>query len=527
MSAALKDVTAKPTARSKPRIRMQSGMAPHQSANFLNQAIRAWHVVQTDALGDLRDAEVLRAHAFDLVRNNPIVSGARQTDVTNIIGTGLKLECRIDRTFLQEHVGLTEEQADDWEAHVEGMFQDYAEDRRSVDMEGQSTLYELQLLHRMTEWTSGAAVGILTEDRRPFGLADLKVQMIDPERLCNPQRAADTRKIAHGVERNEKGFVTHYHFLEAHPHTNATDAHADKFKWRRIPAFGEVTGRPNVIHTFEKTRPGQPTGITKLAPIIAKLKQLDRWSDAELMKAVVNAFFTVFITGDEDPLALNESETAEQQSQGVRTEQGEVGLGYGNIIQVPNGGDIKMAKSEAPSDKFAPFWEAFVKLLGIGLEIPYEILTKHFQSSYTAARAALLEYWKTVLLHRQRHALSFSRSVYLAWLIEKILTGAVEAPGFFTDARLRAAWFRHFWIGPPRGLVDPVKEIESYERQHGLTVKSLGDITAEMTGLDWESTVRRIGRENRTLERERVRIRAPRSAPEPEDETEEPSRGDD
>jgi capsid protein len=56
-----------------------------------------------------------------------------------------------------------------------------------------------------------------------------------------------------------------------------------------------------VVHFLNVDRIEQSRGIPALAPVIESLKQLDRYAEAELMAAVVSAFFTVFIktTGDD------------------------------------------------------------------------------------------------------------------------------------------------------------------------------------------------------------------------------------
>ncbi len=42
-------------------------------------------------------------------------------------------------------------------------------------------------------------------------------------------------------------------------------------------------------------RPGQRRGVPVLAPVIEALKQLGRYTDAELVAAVVSGLFTVFV----------------------------------------------------------------------------------------------------------------------------------------------------------------------------------------------------------------------------------------
>src|SRR5699024_7983265 len=70
----------------------------------------------------------------------------------------------------------------------------------------------------------------------------------------------------------------------------------------RIDKYGKKSGRQNALHIMVRERPEQRRGIPFLALILPGLKQLERYMDAELMGAVVNAFYTVFITSDHEEI---------------------------------------------------------------------------------------------------------------------------------------------------------------------------------------------------------------------------------
>ena len=55
-------------------------------------------------------------------------------------------------------------------------------------------------------------------------------------------------------------------------------------------AFGDKTGSPNVLMIYETERAEQYRGVPHLAPVIEALKQLTRYSEAEMMAAVINGF---------------------------------------------------------------------------------------------------------------------------------------------------------------------------------------------------------------------------------------------
>ena len=65
---------------------------------------------------------LLRQRSRDLIRNNPFALGALNTVCTNVVGTGLKLQARIDREFLQ----LSDDVADELESNIEREFRLWA-----------------------------------------------------------------------------------------------------------------------------------------------------------------------------------------------------------------------------------------------------------------------------------------------------------------------------------------------------------------------------------------------------------------
>lgn len=65
--------------------------------------------------------------------------------------------------------------------------------------------------------------------------------------------------------------------------------------WTRVEAYGKKTGRQNDLCLMQRERAGQLRGVPLLAPVLESLKQLGRFTDAELTAAVISAMFTVFI----------------------------------------------------------------------------------------------------------------------------------------------------------------------------------------------------------------------------------------
>ena len=458
--------------------RMTTAMASgsYIGGSRVRRSMKEWFTGSRDADGDiLPDLKILRERSRYLIRNVPLATGAANTTCTNVIGTGLKLQSRIDRDVLP----LSEKEADKWEADAERLFRLWAESQE-CDLTRTLNFNGLQELAFRSSFENGDVFAGLPYRKRNGVPFDLKVQLIEADRVCNDGNKTDTPTLSGGVERDIDGAPIAYHILEEHP---GKMIRANPRKWKKIPAFGGETGRRNIIHVFKPLRPGQTRGVPSLAPVIELFKQLARYTEAEVMAAVVNSFFTVFVT-TEDGEGLSQMEPTSEV--GGAASDSDFKLGSGAIVDLAPGESIESADPKRPSTAFDPFVQALLRQIGVALELPFEMLIKHFTSSYSAARASLLEAWKFFFSRRQWMANIFCQPIYEAWLEEAITKKYISAPGFFTNPLIRKAYAGSEWIGPAKGMIDELKEIKASRERVELGVSTLSEETASLTGGDWE-----------------------------------------
>lgn len=136
------------------------------------------------------------------------------------------------------------------------------------------------------------------------------------------------------------------------------------------------------------------------------------------------------------------------------------------MIGLAPGESIETASPNRPNDLFEPFFRAIVQLIGMALGIPFEVLMKHFQASYSAARAALLEAWRFIRVWRERMAAESCQFAYEVVTTEAVARGSIEAPGFFDDPFLRHAWLGTTWTGDSRGRVGDPAGVAAAVRGH-------------------------------------------------------------
>lgn len=477
----------------------------YHGASNGRRSLAGWNPLAADADSDtLRDLPALRARSRDMVRNAPVAGGALNTEVTHVVGSGLSLQCAIDAQLL----GLSKEQADAWQQDTERKFNAWFEST-DCDITRTQNGYGLQDLAYRSELESGDVCALLTKAPFARGPVKLALQLIEADRLSNPDRKPDTATLVAGVEMDANGAPVKYHFASANPLTRGGAAARKGVQWAEVAAFGSRTGRRNVLHLFRRIRPGQTRGIPMLAPVIEPLKQLERYTEAELMAAVVSGMFTVFIE-TEGNTTLQPS--ALEGGSGASADGWDGKLGNGLVVELGKNEKISSANPGRPNALFDPFVASIIRQIGMLLQIPYEVLVKHYTSSYTAARAAMLDAWRHFRGRRSHLADDLCQPIYAAWLDEAVAAGYVQAKGYFASDLVRRAWQGALWIGDGPGVLDPAKEIDAAERRVALTISTLEAESVLHDGGKWRAKLRQRQREQQLLLASGLQPAAPAAA---------------
>ncbi|MBU5438299.1 phage portal protein [Tissierella sp. MSJ-40] len=468
---------------------MNSGYGNY-GASHTKKSLLGWLYGGGSAKEDIQDnLSTLRQRSRDLYMGVPLATGAIKTCRTNVVGGGLKLKSQVDYEIL----GITEEEVRKLENKIEREFALWA-DSTACDIERLDNFYELQQLAFLNWLMSGDVIVTLPVTKRINMPYDLRIKLIEADRLSNPAGNTDP-KIIGGVEVNEAGEVVAYHISTHHP----LSFESIETKWARVEAYGEKTGRRNVLHIMNRERIGQRRGVPFLAPVIEALKQLGRYTDAELVAAVVSGMFTVFI---EKENASNDSAFGEVIPQGLQVDSGEDNtfeLAPGAIIDLGEGETANALNPGRPNSAFDGFVIAICRQIGAALEIPYELLVKNFNASYSASRGALLEAWKMFRMYRTWLANDFCQPIFEEWLAEAVAKGRISAPGFFADPIIRKAYCGAEWNGPAQGLLNPVQEVTAAEKrvQNGFSTRDREAM--EMAGSDFYRNIQQLKQEEKLM----------------------------
>ena len=471
---------------------INSGYGNH-GANNTKKSMIGWTYGGGSHREDIEEnVGTLRQRSRDLYYGGSnLATGAVKRLRTNTVGTGLKLKSTID----EEILNISSQEARKLEEKIEREFAHWA-NSTNCDIERLDNFYQLQQLALLNALLSGDSFALMTTTERAGSIYDLRINLIEADRVSTPDDKVVDSLICEGVEKNKEGEVIAYHISAFHP---LSYKEGYKREWTRVKAYGEKTGRRNVLHIMNRERIGQVRGVPFLSPVIETIKQLGRYTEAEVLAAVVSGLFTVFIEKENAGEGIPFGESVPEDQQIDSADENSIELGPGAVVDLAEGEKANVVNPGRPNPNFDPFVMSVIKQMGAALEIPFEVLIMAFNNNYSASRAAILEFFKVIKMYREWFITDFCKPIYEEWLSEAVAKGRINAPGFFADPLIKDAYCSSEWNGPSSGQLDPKKEVEAaaLRVQNGFSTREKE--TTELTGTDFYKNIKQRKREEELM----------------------------
>lgn len=512
--------------KGEPQAQFKNSGYSEGGASRTSNILKSYLPLRLSAKSDIdANLPLLRNRSADQAINTPIGAAAIQTSAIHTVGAGLKVFPRV--RYLE--LGISHDEARAWQKKARREFDLWAASKH-CDLYRRNNFYDLQDIAYESYLVDGDAFALFRRKApTPYMPYSLRLQILEGNRISNPMDGSfpgalgpysvemispeTGNRIVSGVEIDMDGAVEAYWVCNKVQGDPVDIARLEK--WVRVKAFGDLSGMPNIVQICHDLRSEQYRGIPYLAPVIETLKQVSRYTNAELTAAIIKSFFALFFTNN--PTGSNEMPAPDawggEESRDPNApvvDVSEYGLGPGTLNALPAGVDVKAVDAGRSMSTFDPFVSQLIKQIGAAIGVPYEVIMKNFTSSYSASRAAMLQAWEEFKLRRTWFARDFCQPVYESWLTEAVAIGRIEAPGFFEDPAVRAAWCNADWYGPTMSILDPVKDItgSALRVQYGLSTRERE--AAEMTGTDFEENLDQLA-----WEQERIReLGLPESNPE-------------
>jgi len=382
----------------------------------------------------LADAASLRTRARALVQNVPYIARGLDSLVANTIGTGIT-----PRSLAKNAT------------QIDALWAQWA---KVADADGRCDFYGLQAMAYRAMEQDGEVLVRLRARRPedplpvPLQLQVLEIDWLDSSR--NGSAGANT--IQNGIEYDPLGKIVAYWLWDQHP--------GSLMPGRRGKTASYAVPAERIIHLFTSQRPGQGRGFTRLAPVIARVRDTQLYEDAEIQRKNLETRLSVLASGDASAMSMTESE-----AQTTVRATGELGtLASGGITQVPAGVNLTVVEPKA-----VPGYVDYVKynlhLIAAGMGITYEMMTGDVREvNFSSARVSMLEFrrnaeqmqWLTIIPR-------LCQPIWDAWVQAATMAGKWRVSDTAVD-----------WSTPKWDYVNPEQDVKAdlAEISGGLTTIS-------------------------------------------------------
>lgn len=460
----------------------------------------------------LPDKVTLDARGRDILRNDAYVAGGATLRKDHIVGATYMLNSKPMSAVLFGREDTT------WEAEfqeeVEQKFALWSDsETRWVDSARINTFTELVRLAVGVHTAGGEVLALADwsdDDGRPFRTA---VQMIDTDRLSNPNMNDYLPNIEGGVERDRRGAPIAYHILNQHPQEWRLGGQSRH--WTRVPTWHpKVRLRPNVLHVFEQLRPDQARGVSAMVTALAEMRMTKQFRAVELQRAVVAATYAASLEsdlpagdvyaqmggGESNPSLSWAASYLEQVSQYSAANRSLRMDGVKIPVLMP-GTKLKIQSPSKEAPLGADFEVSLLRHIAASLGLSYEQLSRDFsRTNYSSARAALGETRVHLRALKKRVADRTANFVFRLWLEEAFARGQIESamrrnqPSFWEGLNADA-YCAAEWIGAGQGQIDPLKETQAAALRLRSGLSTVEIEVAQIHGVDWRRVMRQNARE--------------------------------
>jgi lambda family phage portal protein len=396
----------------------------------------------------------LRANARDLCRNNAYGRKAKREWAKRVVGTGITPRPdtgseAVNKTIITFWDQFAEQCSTDRRINF------YAAEKLIV-----SSCYESgEVLIRL--WDRRPDDGLAV----PFQIQILEADYLDTDRTQQLQNGW----IIQGVQFDPIGRITGYWLYSSHP--------GDVIITSLRGILSKFVPAEFILHHGEVDRPGDVRAVTRFASVIAKLRDLDEYADAEIMRKKIEACIAAMITQPEGAEGPTISSAAVDGTTGLKVEEFRPGL----VMYGAPGVDVKFLNPETSGD-YAAYKKAELREVAAGLEIPYVVLDDNLEAvNYSSYRGGLLAFRDAIEEYRWN------------WLVPQVLNPIWRRfiDKLWVMGKISERNYRVQWDPPPFDLLDRGAEAEADRLELQIGKKSYPQLVASL-GNDPEQQIAEI-----------------------------------
>lgn len=377
---------------------------------------------------------ILRARSRDLARNNPWARKAIEVLKTNVIGTGIR------PNFQKKNARLV----DSWRMWAE---------TTECDFDGRMDFYGIQAMVMRNVAEAGECIVRKRVDSS--GKFPIKLQVLESDFLDMNKDGVRTDSgnyIIAGIEYDPNGKRVAYWLHEVHPTEN---------RWQNWTAISNRVPVEDVIHVFRPDRPGQVRGVPFGASALLRLRDLDEYEDAQLVRQKIAACFSAFVTS-----------TGEAAISGSNADQYDR-LEPGTIQYLERGESVTFAAPPG-AEGYGEYTKKVLQAIAAGFGVTYEAMTGDLTNvNFSSGRMGWLEFQRNVSDLQFGMIIPQLCHTAFDWFIQSAKLGGQVAASVTTPVV--------DWTPARREMIDPLKETQAIKE-------------AIMIGIQpWQEAVREQG----------------------------------
>jgi lambda family phage portal protein len=390
----------------------------------MGRRVQNWLTTNSSAdLEVLRALPKLRARARDMVRNDPHAGRAVDIHVGNIVGVGIVPRFRTGSAALDKQ--------------AQELWWRWSE---TCDAQGRTNFDGLTALMVRCMVESGEA---LCRRRNRMRIDDLEVplqlQCLEPDYLDSSRDTAGANgasQIVGGIEFGSLGQRQAYYLFKEHPGGLVGKTRTSS----RVAA-------QDVIHLMRQERCGQNHAAPWLSRSLLRLRELQEWDEAALVKAKIEACVALIVTRGPGGLSPLAPATLDPNNPDRRIENLEPGM----VAYTQPGEEVTTVQPSGTSS-YEPFALHHLQAAAVGAGITFDQLTGDLrQANYSSLRAGKIEQRRLVEQIQWHCVIPQWCQPVMRWFIDQAIAGGALPQGEYPVD----------WVPPRHEPIDPAKDIQA------------------------------------------------------------------
>lgn len=395
------------------------------------------------------DRKLLDARSRQMVRDDPIAASIVHSFVRNVVGTGIEATASA--------TGEDGKALSDFNKKIDDLWYDWSKNPTLVDMERRKNLAAFQRWIISELITTGEAIFLKSYESRQNHVG-LVLQAIESDQLDMYRIVGnDNNEVRGGVEVDKYGAAVAYWIYPRHPndYVGMRRETPMSLQSERIPA-------DRVCHVFEAERARQTRGVSRMAPVLQKMRDLGQYDYAQLIAARAEACIGLLVTtpptGATGRIGMGvEGADPAQDSDG----NDQLSMQPLMVARLSAGQDIKAFTPTRPGNVYQPFVEKQLSLIGAGVGLSPEQVSRDFtKGTYSSQRQAMLEDRREFEPLQEMLIAQAMRPIRDEFIRLAVLQGLIQAPGYGRNPDL---YTTTEWRGQGWEWIDPRSEADAYE----------------------------------------------------------------